>query len=125
MIFLFFQGCSLAAETSFLFFFSHPEVFIRIAVSFSLQSEKYGSEECWKDIFSFLVETMEAAVRSWHETSNVDAKVFYLLDKEKTDTEKYAPIVNIDKVLDVYCMLLHSIYSHMYCFLFRFLLRLD
>lgn len=45
---------------------------------------------------------MEAAVRSWHETSNVDAKVYYLLDKEKTDTEKYAPIVNIDKVF-VYC----------------------
>lgn len=46
---------------------------------------------------------MEAAVRSWHETSNVDAKVYYLLDKEKTDTEKYAPIVNIDKVFAVYC----------------------
>ncbi|XP_023515089.1 RNA polymerase II-associated protein 3-like [Cucurbita pepo subsp. pepo] len=63
-------------------------------------SDKYGSEEGCKDIFSFLVETMEAAVRSWHETSNVDAKVYYLLDKEKTDTEKYAPIVNIDKAFE-------------------------
>ncbi|XP_023547526.1 RNA polymerase II-associated protein 3-like isoform X1 [Cucurbita pepo subsp. pepo] len=74
-------------------------------------SEKYGSEECWKDIFSFLVETMEAAVRSWHETSNVDAKVFYLLDKEKTDTEKYAPIVNIDKAFE-------SPHTHTNCFQF-------
>lgn len=63
-----------------------------------MQSEKYGSEECWKDAFSFLVETMETAVKSWHETSKVDARVYFLLDKEKTDTEKYAPVVNIDKV---------------------------
>lgn len=41
---------------------------------------------------------METAVKSWHETSKVDAKVYFLLDKEKTDTEKYAPIVNVDKV---------------------------
>lgn len=81
-----------------------------------MQSEKYGSEECWKDIFSFLVETMEAAVRSWHETSNVDAKVYYLLDNEKTDTEKYAPVVNIDKVSAVYYFLVHSINSCTYCF---------
>lgn len=74
-------------------------------------SEKYGSEECWKDIFSFLVETMEAAVRSWHETSNVDAKVYYLLDKEKTDTEKYAPVVNIDKAFE-------SPHTHSDCFQF-------
>ncbi|XP_023006740.1 stress-induced-phosphoprotein 1-like [Cucurbita maxima] len=74
-------------------------------------SEKYGSEECWKDVFSFLVETMEAAVRSWHETSNVDAEVFYLLDKEKTDTEKYAPIVNIDKAFE-------SPHTHTNCFQF-------
>ena len=37
-------------------------------------------------------------MKSWHETSKVDAKVYFLLDKEKTDTEKYAPIVNVDKV---------------------------
>lgn len=67
--------------------------------SFSLQSEKSGSEECWKDMFSFLVETMEAAVKSWHETSKVDARVYFLLDQEKTQTDKYAPIVNIDKVV--------------------------
>lgn len=63
-----------------------------------MQSEKYGSEECWKDFFSFLVDTMETAVKSWHATSSVDARVYFLLDKEKTDTEKYAPLVNIDKV---------------------------
>lgn len=63
-----------------------------------LQSGKYGSEECWKDMFLFLIETMETAVKTWHETSSVDAKVYFLLDKEKTQTEKYAPVVNIDKV---------------------------
>lgn len=68
----------------------------------SVQSGKYGLEEGWKDLFSFLVETMETAVKSWHETSSVDAKVYFLLDKEKTDTDKYAPVVNIDKV----CILL-------------------
>ncbi|THG14383.1 hypothetical protein TEA_027799 [Camellia sinensis var. sinensis] len=63
-------------------------------------SEKYGAEESWKEIFSFLVETMETAVKSWHETSKVDARVYFLLDKEKTDNDKYAPVVNIDKYAD-------------------------
>lgn len=66
-----------------------------------MQSEKRGSEECWEDMFSFLVETMETAIKSWHETSKVEARVYFLLDKEKTDTEKYAPAVNIDKVLNL------------------------
>ena len=63
-----------------------------------MQSEKYEAKECWKEIFSFVVETMETSVKSWHETSKVDARVHFLLDKEKTDTEKHAPVVNIDKV---------------------------
>ncbi|XP_059448560.1 uncharacterized protein LOC132179798 [Corylus avellana] len=63
-------------------------------------SEKYGSEECWKDIFSFLVETMETAVKSWHESSKVDPRVHFLLDREKTQTDKYAPNVNIDKAFE-------------------------
>ncbi|XP_022138536.1 RNA polymerase II-associated protein 3 [Momordica charantia] len=74
-------------------------------------SEKYGSEDRWKDIFSFVIETMEGAVRSWHETSNVDAKMYFLLDKEKTDTEKYAPVVNIDKAFE-------SPHTHSDCFQF-------
>jgi hypothetical protein len=49
-------------------------------------------------MFSFLVETMETAVKSWHEASKVDPRVYFLLDKEKTQTDKYAPVVNIDKV---------------------------
>ncbi|KAJ0035366.1 hypothetical protein Pint_24748 [Pistacia integerrima] len=77
----------------------------------SEMSEKYGSEECWKDAFSFLVETMETAVKSWHETSKVDARVYFLLDKEKTDTEKYAPAVNIDKAFE-------SPHTHSSCFSF-------
>ncbi|PSS01421.1 Hsp70-Hsp90 organizing protein [Actinidia chinensis var. chinensis] len=63
-------------------------------------SEKYGAEECWKEIFSFVVETVETSVKSWHETSKVDARVHFLLDKEKTDTEKHAPVVNIDKAFE-------------------------
>ena len=51
-------------------------------------------------MFSFLVERMETAVKSWHETSKVDPRVYFLPDKEKTQTDKYAPVVNIDKVLD-------------------------
>ncbi|KAF3456947.1 hypothetical protein FNV43_RR01601 [Rhamnella rubrinervis] len=72
-------------------------------------SEKYVSEECWKVMFSFLVETMETAVKSWHETSKVDARVYFLLDKEKTQTDKYAPIVNIDKAFE-------SPHTHSSCF---------
>ncbi|KAE9453125.1 hypothetical protein C3L33_14998, partial [Rhododendron williamsianum] len=61
-------------------------------------SEIYGADESWKEIFSFVVETMETAVKSWHETSKVDGRVYFVLDKEKTETDKYAPVVNIDKV---------------------------
>ena len=50
-------------------------------------------------MFSFLVETMESAVKSWHKTSKVDPRLYFLLDKEKTYTEKYAPAVNIDQAL--------------------------
>lgn len=63
-------------------------------------SAKHKDEESWKVLFSFLVETMEAAVKSWHETSKVDGRVSFLLDKEKTDTEKYAPVVNIEKAFE-------------------------
>lgn len=73
-----------------------------------MQSEKYGAEEISKEIFSFLVETMDKAVKSWHESSKVDARVYFLLDKDKTDTEKYSPVVNIDKVLKSYQLFLMS-----------------
>ncbi|XP_058106106.1 uncharacterized protein LOC131249376 isoform X3 [Magnolia sinica] len=74
-------------------------------------SEKFGTEECWPDIFSFVVETMEAAIKVWHETSKVDARVNFLLDKQKTQTDKYAPIVNIDKAFE-------SPHTHSNCFSF-------
>ncbi|KAG8373098.1 hypothetical protein BUALT_Bualt12G0135300 [Buddleja alternifolia] len=69
------------------------------------------SEKCGQEIFSFLVETMDKAVKSWHETSNVDPRVYFLLDKDKTDTEKYAPAVNIDKAFE-------SPQTHSSCFPF-------
>jgi hypothetical protein len=88
-----------------------------------LQSEKCGSEESWKEIFSFLVETMETAVKSWHETSKVDPRVYFLLDNEKTQTDKYAPVVNIDKVFKL-CQYLFCIYSLLVDIQYDFLHRL-
>uniref|UniRef100_A0A6M2EEL4 Uncharacterized protein n=1 Tax=Populus davidiana TaxID=266767 RepID=A0A6M2EEL4_9ROSI len=77
----------------------------------SEMSEMLGSEECFKDMFSFLVETMETAVKSCHEASKVDPRVYFLLDKEKTQTDKYAPVVNIDKAFE-------SPHTHSNCFSF-------
>ncbi|KAJ8547333.1 hypothetical protein K7X08_010919 [Anisodus acutangulus] len=74
-------------------------------------SEKYGAEDGWKEIFSYLVETVENAVKSWHETSKVDPRVYFLLNKETTDTKKYAPAVNIDKAFE-------SPHTHNNCFAF-------
>ncbi|KAK3042199.1 hypothetical protein RJ639_001319, partial [Escallonia herrerae] len=73
-------------------------------------SETYGSGDYSQEIFTFLVETMETAVKSWHENSNVDARVYFLLEKGKTDTDKYAPVVNIDKVA------FESPHTHSNCF---------
>ncbi|KAH9608045.1 hypothetical protein KSS87_020880 [Heliosperma pusillum] len=73
--------------------------------------QKYGNEECANDVFSFLVETMENAVKTCHENSKVDPRVNFLLDKEKTDTEKFAPAVNIDKAFE-------SPETHSRCFSF-------
>ncbi|KAG5391234.1 hypothetical protein IGI04_032775 [Brassica rapa subsp. trilocularis] len=72
-------------------------------------SANYGAEEGWKEMFSFLVETMETAVKAWHETSKVDTRVYFLLDKEKTQTDKFAPAVNIDKAFE-------SPHTHSNCF---------
>lgn len=53
---------------------------------------------------------MESAIKAWHETGKIDPRVNFLFDKQKTRTDKYAPVVNIDKVLKVilagtlYCM---------------------
>lgn len=68
----------------------------------TLKSELSGKcgEETKDEMFSFLVETMETAIKSWHETSKVEIRVYFLLDKERTDTEKYAPAVNIDKAFE-------------------------
>ncbi|XP_075478202.1 uncharacterized protein LOC142519152 [Primulina tabacum] len=76
----------------------------------SVKSEMAGND-CCDDIFALLVETMETAIKSWHETSTVPPRVYFLLDKEKTDTEKYAPAVNIDKAFE-------SPHTHGSCFSF-------
>ncbi|KAL8048003.1 hypothetical protein ABFX02_07G035400 [Erythranthe guttata] len=71
----------------------------------------YGAEDGSKEVFSFLVETMENAVKSCHETSTVDPRVYFMLNKDKTDTEKYAPVVNIDKAFE-------SPHTHNNCYSF-------
>lgn len=52
-----------------------------------------------QSIFSFVVNVVESAIKVWHDTGKLDPKVNFLLDDEKTDTEKHGPVVNIDKVL--------------------------
>jgi hypothetical protein len=64
-----------------------------------VQITKYGDAGKGKIIFSFVVNVIESAIKVWHDTGKVDPKVNFLLDDQKTDTEKYAPEVNIEKVL--------------------------
>ncbi|XP_074563847.1 uncharacterized protein LOC141820434 [Curcuma longa] len=63
-------------------------------------SAAFPIEDVWKDIFSFLVEIMDSAIKGWHETGRVDPRVNFLLDKQKSQTDKYAPVVNIDKAFE-------------------------
>ncbi|CAD6267064.1 unnamed protein product [Miscanthus lutarioriparius] len=60
---------------------------------------KYGDAETGQSIFSFIVNVIESAIKVWHDTGNVDPRVNFLLD-QKTDTEKYAPVVNVDKAFE-------------------------
>ncbi|KMZ55963.1 Stress-induced protein 1 [Zostera marina] len=62
-------------------------------------SEKFKNDES-DEMFSFIVNVIEKAIKVWHETGKVDPRVNFLLNKPKTDTEKYAPIVNIDKAFE-------------------------
>lgn len=80
----------------------------------SLKTElaaKYGDAEMGQNIFSFVVNVVESAIKVWHDTGKVDARVNFLLDDQKTDTEKYAPVVNIDKAFE-------SPHTHSSCFTF-------
>ncbi|KAI4342720.1 hypothetical protein MLD38_027310 [Melastoma candidum] len=72
---------------------------------------KYVLQEQSKEMMSFVTETMEKAVKSWHEASKVDPRVFFLLDMQRTETNKYAPVVNIDKAFE-------SPQTHSECFTF-------
>lgn len=49
-------------------------------------------------MFLFVIEVIEAAIKVWHDTSTVLPRVNFLLDKDKTDTAVYAPVVKIDQV---------------------------
>lgn len=78
----------------------------------SLKTElaaKCGDAEVGQNIFSFVINVIESAIKAWHEAGKVDAKVNFLLDDQKTDTEKYAPVVNIDKAFE-------SPHTHSSCF---------
>jgi len=60
---------------------------------------------------------MESAIKTWNETGKVDPRVYFLLDKQKTETDKYAPVVNIDKVL-TFRLLLVYLPAHLFFKLF-------
>ncbi|XP_062203036.1 uncharacterized protein LOC133905292 [Phragmites australis] len=80
----------------------------------SLKTElvaKYGDAETGQSIFLFVVNVIESAIKVWHDTGKVDPRVNFLLDDEKTNTEKYAPVVNIDKAFE-------SPHTHSDCFTF-------
>ncbi|TVU49192.1 hypothetical protein EJB05_00490 [Eragrostis curvula] len=80
----------------------------------SLKTElvaKYGDAGTGQTAFSFVVNVIESAIKDWHDTGKVDPKVNFILDDQKTDTEKYAPVVNIDKAFE-------SPNTHSNCFTF-------
>ncbi|XP_062204463.1 uncharacterized protein LOC133906536 [Phragmites australis] len=80
----------------------------------SLKTElvaKYGDAETGQSVFSFVVNVIESAIKVWHDTGKVDPRVNFLLDDQNTDTEKYAPVVNIDKAFE-------SPHTHSNCFTF-------
>ncbi|KAG2630576.1 hypothetical protein PVAP13_3KG534000 [Panicum virgatum] len=80
----------------------------------SLKTElatKYGDVETGQSIFSFVVNVIESAVKDWHDTGKVDPRVNFLLDEQKTNTQKYLPVVNIDKAFE-------SPQTHGECFTF-------
>ncbi|KAI4304040.1 hypothetical protein MLD38_039604 [Melastoma candidum] len=72
---------------------------------------KYVLQEESKAVLSFVTETMEKTVKSGHEAFKVDPRVYFLLDMQRTETNKYAPIVNIDKAFE-------SPQTHSECFTF-------
>ncbi|KAL6623462.1 hypothetical protein ACP70R_033341 [Stipagrostis hirtigluma subsp. patula] len=71
----------------------------------------YGDAETGQSMYSFVVNVIESAIKVWHDTGKVDPKVNFVLDDQKTDTEKYAPVVNIDKAFE-------SPHTHNNCFTF-------
>ncbi|CAM0949046.1 unnamed protein product [Alopecurus aequalis] len=78
----------------------------------SLKTElaaKYRDAELAQNISSFVINVIESEVKIWHDTGKVDARVNFLLDDQKTDTEKYAPVVNIEKAFE-------SPHTHSNCF---------
>jgi hypothetical protein len=80
----------------------HLSSFMCYSPLFSFQAAKYGDVETAQGIFSFVVNVIESAIKDWHDTGKVDPRVNFLLDDQKTDTQKYLPVVNIDKVLCSY-----------------------
>ncbi|KAJ4783060.1 Tetratricopeptide repeat protein 1-like protein [Rhynchospora pubera] len=63
-------------------------------------NHKCGQQQTSQEMFSFVIEVIESAIKVWHDTSAVPPRVHFLLDKLKTDTDKFAPVVNIDKAFE-------------------------
>ncbi|KAJ1692016.1 hypothetical protein LUZ63_016171 [Rhynchospora breviuscula] len=62
--------------------------------------DKCGEKETSEEMFSFVIEVIESAIKVWHDTSAVPPRVHFLLDKHKSDTNMFAPVVNIDKAFE-------------------------
>eukprot|EP00252_Welwitschia_mirabilis_P014260 TRINITY_DN3136_c0_g1_i1.p1 TRINITY_DN3136_c0_g1~~TRINITY_DN3136_c0_g1_i1.p1 ORF type:complete len:332 (-),score=77.90 TRINITY_DN3136_c0_g1_i1:156-1151(-) len=68
----------------------------------SLKSElakKLGFEETAEEFFTFITETMETAVKTWHADGHVDARVTFLVDTTKQHSDT-ASIVNVEKAFE-------------------------
>lgn len=68
-------------------------------VPFFFKDEKCGDKYRSEEMFFFVIEVIGAAIKMWQDTSTVLPRVNFLLDKDKTDTTLYAPVVVIDQVL--------------------------
>ncbi|KAL6847247.1 hypothetical protein ACP4OV_023100 [Aristida adscensionis] len=69
----------------------------------SLKTElvaKYRDAETGQSIFSFVVRVIESAIKVCRDTGKLDPTFNLLLDDQKTDTEKYAPVVNNEKAFE-------------------------
>jgi hypothetical protein len=75
---------------------------------FPLKNEKCGDKDRSEEMFVFVIDIIEGAIKVWHDTSTVLPRVNFLLDKERTDTAVYAPVVKMDQVQHLSSFSVHN-----------------